>query len=197
MRFPTDGSDAMQRSAVRFVLCAATVFAIGACSTFQPPRSESQSDPSVNLAAYRSYAWQLPSGEKADAPTTLADLNIRTAIAKELERRGYVQDEDNPDFRVGYETVEYEKVKSNPFRIGIGMGTWGGNTGGSVGVGTSGIDSYQEGRLVIHVYDAKSNREVWLGTTTGRLPDTGPNEKSIEKTVALTIQDFPTRTPMP
>jgi hypothetical protein len=38
---------------------------------------------------------------------------------------------------------------------------------------------------------------VWLGTTTGRLPDTGPNEKSIEKTVALTIQDFPTRTPMP
>jgi hypothetical protein len=187
----------MNRSAVRFISCVAALLVLGACSTLQPPRSESESDPSVNIAAYRSYAWQAPSPANAEAPLTLADTHIRTAIAAELGRRGYVQVADNPDFRVGYETVAYEKVKSNPFRIGIGMGSWGGNTGGSVGVGTSGVDSYEEGRLVIHVYDAKSNKEVWIGTTTGRLPDNGPNQKSIEKAVALTIQQFPTRTPMP
>ena len=186
----------MNRPAARWFLGVA-VAVLGACNTMQPPRSESQSDPGVDLAAYRSYAWQPPSVPNAEAPTTLGDMHIRDAIAKELGRRGYVQVAENPDFRVGYETVAYEKVKSNPFRIGFGMGSWGGNSGGSVGVGTSGVDSYTEGRLVIHVYDAKSNREVWLGTTTGRLPDTGPNEEVIAKSVALTIQDFPTRTPMP
>ena len=186
----------MNRTAVRLTLAAAAVVVV-ACTTFQPPRSESQSDPSVNLAAYRSYTWQAPTGANADAPITLADTHIRTAISNELGRRGYVEVAENPDFRVGYETIAYEKVKSNPFRIGVGMGSWGGNTGGSVGVGTSGVDSYEEGRLVIRVYDAKLNKEVWLGTTTGRLPDNGPDEKSIAKSVALTIQDFPTRTPMP
>lgn len=187
----------MTLQAERTTSLLAVVALLAACSTFQPPRSDSQSDPNANIPAYRTFGWQAPAGGDADAPLRLVDVHLRTAIKNELVRRGYAEDQDNPDFRVGYETVEYEKVKSNPVRIGIGVGSWGGNVGGSVGVGTSGIDSYEEGRLLIHVYDAKSNKEVWLGTTTGRLPDNGPNEKSIAKTVALTIQQFPTRQPMP
>ena len=181
----------------RTTLLFALLSALAACSSLQPPRSESQSDPSANIAAYRTFAWQVPTGPGAAAPLRLVDTHTRTAIKRELERRGYIEVENDPDFRIAYETVAYEKVKSNPIRVGIGVGSWGGNVGGSVGVGTPGVESYEEGRLVIHAYDAKTNKEVWLGTTTGKLPSNGPDEKSITKAVALTIQDFPTRTTMP
>jgi Domain of unknown function (DUF4136) len=187
----------MNRTA-RYVLRGAALAVLAAaCTTLQPPRSESQADPNANIPAYRSYGWETPSGPNADAPLRLIDTHIRNAISQELGRRGYAESVENPDFRVGYETVAYEKVKTNPFRIGIGMGSWGGNTGGSVGVGTSGVESFEEGRLVIHVYDAKTNKEVWLGTSTGRLPQHGHDQESVTKAVALTIQEFPTRAPMP
>jgi len=41
----------------------------------------------------------------------------------------------NPDLLLQYETAAAEKTKSNPFRIGIGMGGAGSN--GAAGVGVS------------------------------------------------------------
>ena len=61
------------------------------------------------------------------------------------------------------------KIESNPVRVGVGMGSWGGNFGGSVNVSSPSVRNYQEGTLVIHAIDVARNAEVWQGRISGRI----------------------------
>ena len=69
----------------------------------------------------------------------MLDANIRAAIKAELTRRGYVEAPagTTPDLRIVYETASADKIENNPVRVGVGVGSWGGNAGGSVDVGSS------------------------------------------------------------
>jgi hypothetical protein len=169
----------------------AAALALAACMTPEAPKAESQAAPDANFAGYRTFAW---SDRPSDAPPiTLYEQRIRTAIANEMTKRGYQQVDQKPDLRIAYETLAQDKVKSNPFQIGIGMGSFGGNTGGGVGVNTSGVDSYTEGRLNVRVVDAETNKEVWLGTVVGRMKGEAATDKEIQPFVAMAMEQFPTR----
>lgn len=158
------------------------------------PRHDSQRDPGVDLAAYRSFAWQPALTEgMGDQPLRLLDARIRDAIRTELTGRGYVEDEADPQLLVTYDTAVKDKVKSSPFRIGIGMGSFGSNIGGSVNVGTPSVKNYQEGVLTIHVIDAAAKREVWAGTVSGEVNRSSLDAAAVARAVAIALQDFPRR----
>ena len=172
-------------------LFVAAVLMLAACMTHEPPKAESQAAPDANFASYRTFAW---ADRPSDAPPiTLYEQRIRTAIAGEMTKRGYQEVAQKPDLRITYETLHQDKVKSNPVSFGIGMGSFGGNTGGGVGVNTSGVDSYTEGRLNVRVVDAETNKEVWLGTVVGRMKGEGATDKEIQPFVAMAMEQFPTR----
>lgn len=175
----------------RFLALPLLAFLAG-CTTPSPPRHESQAAPGVNLAAYTTFGWS-SSGEDAarDAPMRMLDINIRDAITAEMTRRGFREDQANPDLRIDYETAAEDKIRSSPVRIGIGMGSWGGNVGGSVSMGTPSVESYQEGRLVIHIADAARNQEVWYGTVSGKVDRQKLDAASVARAVALAMEDFP------
>ena len=173
------------------------VAVLAGCTSPSALEHQSQSAPDTNLSAYRTFGWKAPAGGTTDEPMRILDANIRTAIRAELTRRGYVETETNPQLLIVYDTAAGERVKSNPFRIGIGLGSFGSNGGGSVNVGSPSVQSYREGRLVIHVLDAAENREVWLGTITGRDDNKTPDADSVARTVALAMQDFPARAAAP
>lgn len=167
-----------------------------ACTGPAPPRHESQTAPGVNLSGYSTFGWSAPAaGTGADAPLRILDVNIRDALRAELTRRGYREDDASPELRIAWDTAAVEKLRSSPFSVGIGVGGWGGSMGGGVRVGTSGVGSYQEGRLVIHVLDAAKNQEVWYGTTTGRVDQGSLSPDSVSRAVALAMEDFPARAP--
>jgi hypothetical protein len=158
-----------------------------------PWRTESAAAPGADVAAYSSFGW-LPRGDRSEDAT---DANLRSAIRAQLVEKGYREVEENPDFRVGFETTAHVKEKaSSPFRIGVGMGSWGGNVGGgvstSVPVGSEGVTSTQETRLTIRAVDPNSNREMWVGTATGDLQQ-GLDAGVVEKAVAGTLEHFPAR----
>ncbi len=67
-----------------------------------------------------------------DEPLRLLDRNIRGSITAELQRRGYAESQDGADLRIYYETASADKVETNPVQVGVGIGSWGGNFGGSV-----------------------------------------------------------------
>lgn len=180
-----------------FLLAVLAAFLAG-CITPAPPRHESQAAPGVDLTGFATFNLSPPAGaEVADTPLRLLDVNIRDAIRAEMLRRGYREDEANPDLRIDYETAAEDKLRSSPVRIGIGMGSWGGNVGGSVNMGTSSVESYQEGRLVIHIADARKNQEVWYGTVSGKVDRQKPDAASVARAVALAMEDFPARAVAP
>ena len=168
---------------------------LAACTTPPPPEHDSQVAPDANFSAYSTFGWQpLPAGS-ADEPTRLLDTNIRTAIRAEMTRRGYTEVDADPQLRVAWETAADERIKSNPFRIGIGMGSFGSSGGGSVNVGSPSVQSYREGRLVIHVMDAAANRELWFGSIAGSIEKSRLDAEAVARAVALAMQDLPARTP--
>jgi hypothetical protein len=171
---------------------------LAACATTSAPEHQSQIDPATNFIAYDTFGWKAPAAQDTnDQPMRMLDVNIRSAIEAELTRRGYQKTDTNPQFLVTYETAAAEKVKSNPFRIGIGVGSYGSSGGGSVSVGSPSVKNYREGRLVIHAIDAAANKEVWFGTVSGSISNQGLDADSVARAVAIAMQDFPSKASAP
>lgn len=177
------------RNALRGVLLAA---ALAGCATGGPTH-ESQTAPDADLGQYQTFAVQGASGGTADQPLRLLDANIRNAISHEMQQRGYTEAKDKPQLLVTWDNSSRDKVKSNPFRIGIGLGSFGSNVGGSVNVGSPSVQSYKEGLLVIHVLDAAANRELWFGSIASKVDRSSLDAEAVGRVVAQAMEGFPAR----
>jgi hypothetical protein len=98
-----------------------------------------------------------------------------------------------PDLRMTYETATADKIENNPVRVGIGLGSWGGNYGGSVNMGSPSIRNFTEGTLVIHAIDPARNAEVWQGRVSGKMTKGSTEPAAINQAVATAMADFPVR----
>ena len=97
------------------------------------------------------------------------------------------------DLRITYETTSKDVVESNPVRVGVGMGSWGGSFGGSVNVGSPSVRNYREGTLVIHAIDNARNAEVWQGRVSGKITKGSTEPAAVATAVQAAMKDFPAR----
>lgn len=165
----------------------------GGCTT-SPPPVHTQRAPEADFNTFTTFAWD--QGAAASDPVSILDSNIRAAISSELQRKGYSEAAAGatPDLVLRYETAAAEKVKSNPFRIGIGMGGAGSNGAAGVGVSTPSAKNVREGTLVLRVIQPSRNAEVWNGRVSRELGHGGPPDPAlIQHAVGELLQDFPTR----
>jgi len=178
-------------------LLIATLTLLAACTSTAPAKPESKIDPSANIPAAKTFGW-LPANNNmvsTDVTQRKFDESVRAAINTDLTRKGYTEATAEPDLLVSYEIAAYDKTKSSPFSIGVGMGSWGGNVGGGVGVNTGGGNrTVQESRLTVHVVDRKADKEVFAGTMTGSIAP-GANSNEITGVVSQALRDFPARRP--
>jgi len=175
-------------------LMLAVLLASGCAST---PPAHSTRDPQANFSAFSTFAWD--NGQQAGTPAqplSILDSNIRTAIGEELQRKGYVEVAAgaSPSLFLHYETAAAEKIKSNPFRLGIGVGGYGSSGGASVGMSTPAARDVREGTLVLRAVDPMRNAEVWNGRVSRELSRDGPPDPVlIKNAVGELLQKFPVR----
>lgn len=157
-------------------------------------KSDSMLDPQADFGAYRTFETETRVNVPGQ-PTSIVDANIQAAIATEMQRKGYVEATagSTADLLIEYEAASAETVKSSPFRIGIGVGSYGSGGGGSVSAGTSGVKNVIEGSLVIHVIDQARNAEVWRSRASRELGKGNVDPKVIQSAVAEVFSDFPAR----
>lgn len=185
-------------AAVVSLTLAATALIAGCAAA--PTQSESMIDSNADFSAYRTFSWHwLAGADDSDEPMSLVDANIRAAIATELQRKGYVEAPAGSvgDFSVDYEAARVEKVKNNPFRIGIGVGSYGSSGGASVSAGSPSVKNVSEGSLVIHIIDTASNSEVWRSRVSRELGKGNIKPEVVESVVAEVFTDFPARSAAP
>ena len=171
-----------------------TILASGCAS--QAPQPTSMRDPQADFSAYKTFALKdETTAEAADQSVSIVEGYIRTAIATELTRKGYVAAPagTEPDLRIEYEAASAEKIKNNPFRIGIGVGSYGSNAGGSVGVGSPSVKNIKEGTLVVHVVDPAKKAEVWQGRASRELGKGTIEPAVVQAAVAELLRDLPAR----
>ena len=180
-------------SASSIVAMAAALLGAGCTST--PPQPYSMRDPQANFAAFKTFAWDTgPAGEAPSEPVSIVNGQIRTAISGELQQKGYAEAVAGakPDLLLRYETAAAEKLKSNPVRIGIGMGGAGSNGAAGVGVSSPSAKNIREGTLVLRVIDPARNAEVWNGRVSRELGKNGvPDPALIQSAVGDLLREFP------
>jgi hypothetical protein len=172
---------------------------VGGCAS-TPSAPETMREAGADFSAYKTFGWHVPPGEgDSSQTTTIVDGYIRTAIANELKGKGYAEAAAGtaPDLTIEYEAAKAEKLKNNPFRIGVGVGSYGSSGGGGVGVGSSGVKEVKEGSLVVHVIDPARKTEVWRGSIVRELGKGGVEQGAVQSAVAELLRDFPSRTASP
>ena len=176
------------------------VTGLAGCAS-QPAQPHTMRDPQANFAAFRTFGWQNAQATQANGqPISIVDSNIRAAITMELKRKGYreVAAGAAPDLVLDYETGKAERVKSNPIRIGVGVGSYGNSGGVGVGTGSAATRNVTEGMLELRVIDPVRKAEVWNGRVSRELGKGGsPDPGLIQSAVADLLSDFPARSAPP
>ncbi|WP_165903817.1 DUF4136 domain-containing protein [Hymenobacter gummosus] len=142
---------------------------LAACSTTEIKSTEQA--PGVDFSTYRTYNF-LPGEARNEAAFSRAGVGVeevKQAVARELERRGYRRAEQ-PELWVNIGVVNEEKVQTRqtefrtdgaPYYIGQRNYHW---QAGEVAVGT-----YEVGTVTVDVVDARRNDLIWQGVTASPL----------------------------
>jgi hypothetical protein len=177
---------------------ACTIAALIAGCASQPQQPTSMVDPEANFSAYRTFGFDERGRTDASGsqqPLSLLDSQIREAITAELQRKGYAAAPAGatPDLLIDFEKAKADTVKSNPVRVGIGVGSWGGNVGGGVSASSPSARNVTEGTLVIHAVDPAREAAIWEGRVTRELGKGNADPAVVQGAVADVFRDFPAR----
>ena len=147
-------------------------------------------DVASDFSQFQTFGWaseaQPKTGDiRTDNP--LLDARIRKAVEQALVGKGLRQvDKEIPDFTAAYRLVVQSKIESSPVSIGVGTGFGiGSGSYGGIGVGTSNVESYDEGLLIIDFTDTKNGDLIWRGTGSKRLPRQSDPQRTTEEVNSL------------
>jgi hypothetical protein len=185
---------------IRALLVAALLVLTGCASG---PEVRVDSDPSVDITAYRSFAFFEPLATDNAGYSTLITARLKDASRREMEARGYVYDAVKPDLLLNFQLNVQERtdVRSSP-AAGVGYGGYYGYR--SYGAWASypmDVDTvhYKVGTLNIDVVDGARRTLVWQSVAEGRIKkeaikNPGP---AVDNAVVLLMADFPSKVARP
>ena len=156
-------------------------------------------DKSVDFKKYKKYSWGsnylLTLQTKEDQERI--NMAIIDSIDRNLQARGFVEDDENPDFRITYEAGGLPKadVGAQPtlHAMDVANYSWSNLRGIS-----SDVWVYSLAKLQITVTDAATNNNLWHATASQKIrePKKFGNhlKESVDKFIQKTMKSFPPKT---
>ncbi|TAE28340.1 MAG: DUF4136 domain-containing protein [Cytophagales bacterium] len=150
-------------------------------------------DPKVNVRQFATYRIEADRQRNAD-PIVGSNLNqrrIADALDVSLKGKGYkpVQ-EGEADLIVRFftDSKDRQQIQSNNT-----MGPWGWGWGGWGMPNQVYSRNYEENRVVVNVYDARTNDIIWQGWATGQLNSRRDRERdaAFRETVTAIVKNLP------
>ena len=180
-------------------LVVAVGVVLGGCAASKI-NTRSQSDPSVNLASYKTFGFVAEPGTNRGGYSTPITTYFKTALTRELTARGYTYSETSPDLLVNFNTNAREQVdiRSTP-SMSYGYGYYG-YRGGMYAAGPIGGTDvqtvrYKQGTANIDLVDAAKKQLVWEGIAEGKITDTMMKnpQATIDSVIADMFVNFPVK----
>ena len=179
----------------------AVVFLLASCA----PTAHIEKDDTADFKSYRTYAWIDKDGEgKKDRNRSndLAEQKIREAVNKELESSaGWKESKKNPDILLSYDLLVERSVKNQPDAVYSQPFTrtfYNPYRGRFFNVyypsQFMGYDNrnvpVREGTVTITMTDARTDKAVWQGWSTGEIDSRNMSSKEITAGVRKIFKKF-------
>jgi len=144
-------------------------------------------DRSGRFSWYKTYAWYDSEETSLEGHNDLMHSRIKTAIMQQLSQGRMTEDTDHPDLYVTYHASSQEAFRIDPAAIGIGFGSgWGG-----FGVSSARSSTYEQGTLVIDIWEAETKKLVWRGVAVDAFSDNPDKaDKMINKAIEKMIKKW-------
>jgi len=145
-------------------------------------------DRSADFGQYKTYSW-----EKVQTRDPLMVGRIETAVNADLASKGWKQVQSGGDVSIIAIEITHNQQTLNTFYDGFGGGWgWRGWGGGGFGEATTTTDVYQVGTLVVDLFDGKTKKLIWRGSSSETLSNNSEkNIKNLDKAVQKMFQHFP------
>jgi hypothetical protein len=155
-------------------------------------------DRSADFGAYRTFAFAEPLGTDSAGYESLVSQTMKAAARREMEKRGYVFAQDDPDLLInfGANLAQQLRVSQVPAMPPMYYGYRGGYYGGWPGYANQTmVDQYVEGTINIDVIDARRKKLVWEGVAVGRVQqrEREAQRAALDAVVTDTFAKYPFR----
>ncbi len=184
---------------ILFVILAAIGLTITGCSA----TAHVEKDNTVNFTKYKTYSWVSDKEKslKDRNSNNLVDAHVRSAVAKEMKKNGWVETKAKPEVLLDYNIMVENSVKEldnpvytrpftryyyNPYTRRI-SGLY--YPSQMMGFERSEIP-YKEGTITIHMIDNSSNKLIWQGWTTDEVNSRNLTGKEISSSVKSILKKF-------
>jgi len=145
-------------------------------------------DRSANFAQYKTYSW-----EQVKTKDPLDVDRIKSAVNAALAAKGWTQVDSGGDVSIVSMEITQNQQTLNTFYDGFGGG-WGWRRfgGGGFGEATTTTETYKVGTLVVDLFDTKTKKLLWRGTSSDTLSNNSDkNIKNLDKGVEKLFKQFP------
>jgi len=188
---------------IRLLLSLALFGLLAACVT--GGEAYYDADSRADFSHYRTFAFSQPLGTNRGEADTLLSQRLKAATARQMQARGFVYQERDPDLLIDFharvEEHEYADPMFNPMfgyyypyhgRFYRAWPSW----GWGFGMDSS---SYREGKLNIDMIDADQRKLIWEAVVTSNaVRATGPRADAlVDAAVATAFRRFPVAGPVP
>ena len=141
-------------------------------------------DRSADFRQYKTYSW-----EKVQTQDPLWVDRIKQAVNGALTAKGLTPVDSGGDVAIVAIEMTKNQHTLNTFYDGFGGG-W--RWGGGFGDATTTVDNYKVGTLVVDLFDAKTKKIIWRGSSSDTLSDkSDKNIKNLDKGVQKMFDHFP------
>lgn len=147
-------------------------------------------DPAVDFSGFSTYDWIDSEGQVDN----ITSSRIRTSVNAAMAERGFSRSSSNPDLAVSYQVTSAERRSFNTVNAGWGGGYRWGGWGMGMGTSTTTEQVWNEGTLILAIFDVESRNLVWTGSATtdidgSRTPE--ERQKLVDDAVNKMLGDFP------
>ena len=141
-------------------------------------------DRSADFAQYKTYSW-----ENVQTPDPLWVDRIKEAVNTALTAKGWTPVESGGDVSIVAMEMNQNHRTLNTYYDGFGGG-W--RWGGGMETATTTVDNYKVGTLVVDLFDAKTKKLLWRGSSSDTLSNkSDKNIKNLDKGVEKMFDHFP------
>jgi hypothetical protein len=145
-------------------------------------------DRNANFGKYKTYSW-----EQVKTKNPLDADRIKNDVNAVLAAKGWTQVNSGGDVSIVAMEITQNQQTLNTFYDGLGGGWgWRGFGGGGFGEATTSTETYKVGTLVVDLFDAKTKKLLWRGTSSDTLSNnSNKNIKNLDKGVEKMFKEFP------